>query len=85
MTAPPDRGSVPLMTEDRQRRRSTAETLFGRPKPWLAWVWLAVGVLWLVVAITDPSVFRYVAAAVWLAGGIGMLTVSYRARRRAPR
>lgn len=66
------------MSSDDRFLRAT----FGRPLVWVGVVWLAVGVLWSVLAIIDPSVFRTIMAVLWLVLGGSMLAVALRDRKR---
>ncbi|QSB23218.1 hypothetical protein [Curtobacterium sp. 24E2] len=55
---------------------------FGRPLVWVGVVWLAVGVVWGVLAIVEPSTFRTIMAVLWLVLGGSMLAVALRDRKR---
>ncbi|WP_146243651.1 hypothetical protein [Curtobacterium sp. MCBD17_008] len=66
--------------EDPQESRTLSRWLFGRPSLWLACGWLVVGLMWLGLAVAEPSAFRYFIAAPWIIGGIGMLIVALRDR-----
>ncbi|TCL81573.1 hypothetical protein EDF31_11113 [Curtobacterium sp. PhB142] len=66
------------MSSDNRFLRAT----FGRPLVWVGVVWLAVGVLWSVLAIIDPSTFRAIMAVLWLVLGGSMLTAALRDRKR---
>lgn len=53
---------------------------FGRPSisVGVAWLALALGVVWAVLAILDPAVWRAVLAAVWIVLGSVTIAVSLR-------
>ncbi|MBO9048168.1 hypothetical protein JYQ29_13995 [Curtobacterium flaccumfaciens pv. flaccumfaciens] len=51
---------------------------FGRPSISVGVAWLALGVVWAVLAILDPAVWRAVLAAVWIVLGSVTLAVSLR-------
>ncbi len=51
------------MTE--MKRRSILERIVGKPLPWLAWTWAALAVIWIVLAIVDPSGFHTFMAITW--------------------
>ncbi|TDW72243.1 hypothetical protein EDF51_104308 [Curtobacterium sp. PhB25] len=65
------------MSSDNRFLRAT----FGRPLVWVGVLWLAVGVLWGVLAIIEPSVFRLLMAVLWLVLGGSMLAVALRDRK----
>jgi len=71
------------MTET--KRRSVLERIVGRPLPWLAWAWAALAVIWIVLAIVDPSRFHTVMAITWSILAIVQLGASYYARRKEQR
>ncbi|WP_131847752.1 MULTISPECIES: hypothetical protein [unclassified Curtobacterium] len=71
------------MTESKQR--SVIERFLGRPKPWIGWVWVALSVCWFVLAVIDPSPFRFFIAATWLLVGVLNLVGAYAYRRRVQR
>ncbi|QZQ54936.1 hypothetical protein KZI27_16930 [Curtobacterium sp. TC1] len=66
------------MSSDNRFLRAT----FGRPPVWVGVVWIAVGVLWSVLAVIDPSVFRTIMAVLWLVLGGSMLAVALRDKKR---
>ncbi|RPE75366.1 hypothetical protein EDF28_3719 [Curtobacterium sp. PhB137] len=66
------------MSGDNRFLRAT----FGRPLVWVGVVWIAVGVLWGVMAVIGPDVFRTIMAVVWLVLGGSMLAVALRDRKR---
>lgn len=68
------------MTESKQH--SVIERFLGRPKPWIGWVWVALFVCWFVLAVIDPSPFRFFIAATWLLVGVLNLVGAYAHRRR---
>ncbi|MEU1644247.1 hypothetical protein ABZ422_17085 [Micromonospora zamorensis] len=47
-----------------------------------AGVWLFLAVGWVVVAVGDPTPWRWVFAALWTAGGVGYLVSAVLLRRR---
>ncbi len=66
-------------------RSGVVETIFGRPRPWTGWLWLAMGVVWGVLAVSGGRAYEYVAAVVWIVAGVGMLVAGRRTRSRDPR
>jgi len=74
---------VPVVTESKQR--SVIERFLGRPKSWIGWVWVALSVCWFVLAVIDPSPFRFFIAATWLLVGVLNLVGAYVYRRRGQR
>lgn len=48
------------------QRRSLLERLIGRPLPWLVWVWAAIALVWLVLAVVEPSRFHTQMAVIWI-------------------
>lgn len=66
------------MSSDNRFLRAT----FGRPLVWVGVVWIAVGVLWGVMAVIGPDVFRMIMAVVWLVLGGSMLAVALRDKKR---
>lgn len=55
------------MSGERQRgQRSLLERMVGRPMPWLAWAWVVIAALWVIIAFTDPSGFHTIIAVVWV-------------------
>ncbi|MBF4593531.1 hypothetical protein ITJ58_07160 [Curtobacterium flaccumfaciens] len=52
------------MTE--MQRRSLLERLIGKPLPWLAWVWAVIALVWLVLAVVEPSRFHTQMAVLWI-------------------
>lgn len=71
------------MTE--MKRRSVLERIVGKPLPWLAWAWAALAVIWIVLAIVDPSRFRTFMAITWSVLAIVQLGASLYARRKEQR
>lgn len=65
------------MTKDNRAVRAA----FGRPRPWVGPLWIAVGVIWLAVSFAHPSVFHGVMTVFWLGAGLGMTLVARRDRR----
>lgn len=60
------RCTVSIMTGESRQRRSVGEWWLGRPRlRWTSWLWLGVGLMWLVLAITEPSTFHVIAAVLW--------------------
>ncbi|WP_267423616.1 MULTISPECIES: hypothetical protein [unclassified Curtobacterium] len=45
--------------------RSVLERMIGRPLPWLAWAWAALAVVWIVLAVVEPSGFHTFMAIAW--------------------
>jgi hypothetical protein len=46
-------------------RRSLLERLVGRPLPWVVWVYAGLAVVWVVLAVIEPSGFHTLMAIVW--------------------
>jgi hypothetical protein len=72
------------MTE--MQRRSLLERLIGKALPWLAWVWAVIALVWLVLAVVEPSRFHTQMAVLWIilvAVQIGSVLVA-RAHSRKP-
>ncbi|MCS6553999.1 hypothetical protein [Curtobacterium flaccumfaciens] len=73
------------MTE--MQRRSLLERLIGKPLPWLVWVWAVIALLWLVLAVVEPSRFHTQMAVLWIIlSAVQIGSVSYaraQARKRA--
>jgi hypothetical protein len=67
------------------KRRSVLERIGGKPLPWLAWAWAALAVIWIVLAIVDPSRFHTFMAITWSILAINQLGASYYARRKEQR
>ncbi|MBT1620518.1 MULTISPECIES: hypothetical protein [Curtobacterium] len=51
------------MTET--QRRSLLERLIGKPLPWLVWGWVVIALVWLVLAVVEPSRFHTEMAVLW--------------------
>lgn len=68
------------MTET--KRRSILERIVGKPLPWLAWTWAALAVIWIVLAIVDPSGFHTFMAIAWSVLAIVQLSAAYYARKQ---
>ncbi|MBF4597714.1 hypothetical protein ITJ50_12020 [Curtobacterium sp. VKM Ac-2889] len=51
------------MTET--QRRSLLERLIGKPLPWLVWGWAVIALVWLVLAVVEPSRFHTEMAVLW--------------------
>lgn len=66
------------MSSDNRFLRAT----FGRPLVWVGVMWIAVGVLWSVMAVIEPSGFRVFMAVLWLVLGGSMLAVALRDKKR---
>lgn len=73
------------MTE--MQRRTLLERLIGKPLPWLAWVWAVIALVWLVLAVVEPSRFHTQMAVLWIIlAAVQIGSVSYaraQARKRA--
>ncbi|MCS6582305.1 hypothetical protein [Curtobacterium citreum] len=73
------------MTET--QRRSLLERLIGKPLPWLAWGWAVIALVWLVLAVVEPSRFHTQMAVLWIIlAAVQIGSVSYaraQARKRA--
>ncbi|MEV7931330.1 hypothetical protein [Curtobacterium sp. NPDC089185] len=65
------------------KQRSLLERLVGKRLPWLEWVWAAPAVVWIVVAVAEPSGFHTVMAVVWSLLAVAQIGASVRAGRRA--
>lgn len=73
--------SLAFMSEgEPQERRTLVRWFFGRPRIWVSCLWLAVGLAWLGLALSESSAFRYFIAALWILMGGGMLIVALRDR-----
>jgi hypothetical protein len=46
-------------------RRSLLERLVGRPLPWVVWVYAGLAVVWVVLAVIEPSGLHTFMAIVW--------------------
>lgn len=81
----PASGSVSAMTG--MQRGSLLERLIGKPLPWLVWVWAVVALVWLVLAVVEPSRFHTQMAVLWIilaAVQIGSVSLARaQARKRA--
>ncbi|MCS6575409.1 hypothetical protein NYS52_12795 [Curtobacterium flaccumfaciens pv. flaccumfaciens] len=51
------------MTET--QRRTLLERLIGKPLPWLVWGWAVIALVWLVLAVVEPSRFHTEMAVLW--------------------
>lgn len=73
------------MTET--QRRSLLERLIGKPLPWLVWGWAVIALVWLVLAVVEPSRFHTEMAVLWgilVAVQIGsVVVVRAHSRKRA--
>lgn len=65
------------MTNEKRAVRAA----FGSPSLRVGPVWMAVGVIWLVVTLMHPGVFHVVMTVIWLGAGLGMTLVAQRDRR----
>lgn len=63
-------------------QRSVLERLFGKPNRWLAWTWAALAVIWIVLAVVDPSGFHTFMAITWSVLAAIQLIATYAARRQ---
>lgn len=77
MDAPLGRAYRDAMTKENRAVRA----VFGRPSKWVGPIWMAVGVIWLVVTLVHPGVFHVVMTVLWLGAGLGMTLVAQRDRR----
>ncbi|ROS71930.1 hypothetical protein EDF24_3575 [Curtobacterium sp. PhB130] len=67
-------------------RRSLLERLVGKPLPWLAWVWVALAAVWIVLAVVDPSGFHRSMAIVWsILAAVQIGSISYARRQELQR
>jgi cytochrome oxidase assembly protein ShyY1 len=69
------------VTETKQR--SLLERLVGRPLAWLAWVWAALAVVWIVTAVVDPSGLHTSTAIVWSLLAVAQVAAAIHAGWRA--
>jgi hypothetical protein len=63
-------------------QRSLVEKIFGRPRAWVVWAWTALAVVWIVLALVDPSGFHTFMAIAWSVLAAVQLGASFSARRR---
>ncbi|WP_146242638.1 hypothetical protein [Curtobacterium sp. MCPF17_047] len=68
------------MTEMKQR--SLLERFFGKPLPWVAWVWAALAAVWIFFAVVAPSNFHTFMAIAWSVLAVIQLGAAYHARRQ---
>ena len=68
------------MTEMKQR--SLLERLVGRPLPWLVWAWAVLAVIWIVLAIAEPSGIHIFMACAWTVLAAIQLVSAYYGRRQ---
>lgn len=68
------------MTEPKQR--SLLERLVGRSLPWLVWAWAVLAVIWIVLAIIEPSGLHTFMAVAWTILAAVQLGSAYYARRQ---
>jgi len=72
------------MTETKQR--TLLERMIGRPLPWLAWAWVVLALIWLVLAIVEPSGFHTTMAIVWIIlAALQVASVSFTRRQERNR
>lgn len=72
------------MTETKQR--TLLERLIGKPLPWLAWAWVVLALIWLVLAIVEPSGFHTFMAIVWIIlAALQLWSVSFARRQERNR
>ncbi|WP_412168292.1 hypothetical protein ACLUS2_003105 [Curtobacterium flaccumfaciens pv. flaccumfaciens] len=72
------------MTETKQR--TLLERMIGKPLPWLAWAWAVLALIWLVLAIVDPSGFHTFMAIVWIIlAALQVTSVSFARRQERNR
>lgn len=72
------------MTETKQR--TLLERMIGRPLPWLAWMWVVLALIWLVLAIVEPSGFHTTMAIVWIIlAALQLASVSFTRRQERNR
>jgi glucose-6-phosphate-specific signal transduction histidine kinase len=63
-------------------QRSLVEKIFGRPRTWAVWAWAALAVVWIVLALVDPSGFHTVMAIAWSVLAAVQLAATFVARRQ---
>ena len=68
------------VTETKQR--SLLERLVGRPLPWLVWAWAVLAVIWIVLAIAEPSGSHTFMACTWTILAAVQLGSAYYARHQ---
>ncbi|MBB1197624.1 hypothetical protein [Curtobacterium flaccumfaciens] len=72
------------MTETKQR--TLLERMIGRPLPWLAWAWVVLALIWLVLAIVEPSGFHTTMAIAWIIlAALQLASVSFARRQERNR
>ncbi|PYY55164.1 hypothetical protein DEJ17_13190 [Curtobacterium sp. MCSS17_011] len=72
------------MTETKQR--TLLERLIGKPLSWLAWAWVVLALIWLVLAIVEPSGFHTFMAIVWIVlAALQLASVSFARRQERNR
>lgn len=73
------------MSEDNAQRSTLRRRIVGKPALWQGIVWTALGLVWLALAVTDPTtIWRWVIGGLWVVLGVVNLAVSvsdYRNRR----
>jgi len=65
-----------------RERRSVAEVLLGKPRAWVVWVWLALAIAWIIIAVVEPSGFRTFMAIAWSVLAVLQIVAFRLARRR---
>ena len=71
------------MTE--MQRRSVLERLVGNPARWIVWAWAGLAVIWIILAISDPSGFHTFMAITWSILAIVQIVATSFARRQERR
>ena len=61
--------------------RSVGRVLVGKPRVWVSGLWCAIGVTWLVLAIVEPALWRFLLGAFWIVAGTGLGIVALSDRR----
>jgi len=64
------------------KQRSLLERLVGKPLPWLVWAWAVLAVIWIVLAIDEPSGMHIFLAIVWTILAAVQLGSAYYTRRQ---
>lgn len=66
-------------------RRSVVEVLLGKPRAWVVWIWSALAIAWISIAVVEPSGFRTFMAIAWSVLAVLQVVAFYLAlRRRRP-
>jgi len=54
----------------------------GKPRAWVVWVWLALAIAWIIIAVVEPSGFRMFMAIAWSVLAVLQIVAFHLARRR---